>query len=82
MNIHIFLDHQGSPLAPAIVWQDGRCGAEAAALDMRIDGKHKIHRWGAPMPVDASHCLAWMQWMADHRPGVWDQTRHVMLPKN
>lgn len=82
VNTHVFVDDHGNPLAPAIVWQDGRCGAEAAALDGQISEQEKMKWWGAPMPVDASHCLPRMKWMADHRPAIWEKTRHVLLPKD
>ncbi|MHA1567072.1 MAG: xylulokinase [Alphaproteobacteria bacterium] len=81
-NTHVFVDAAGNALTPAIVWQDGRCGPEAAELDAQIADKDRIDWWGAPMPVDASHCLSRMKWMADRRPDVWDKTRWVMLPKD
>ncbi len=82
VNTHVFIDSNGDPLTPAVVWQDGRCGAQAAALDRQVSEQEKINWWGAPMPVDASHCLARMKWMADHRADVWDKTRYVLLPKD
>ncbi len=82
VNTHVFVDGDANPLAPAIVWQDGRCRAEAAELDSQISLQDKMNWWGAPMPVDASHCLSRMKWMADHRPDVWEKTRHVLLPKD
>src|SRR3954451_16264958 len=32
-NTHVFVGSDGKALAPAIVWQDGRCAAVAAELD-------------------------------------------------
>ncbi len=34
------------------------------------------------MPIDASHVLSRMLWMARHRPDIWEKTAHVMLPKD
>lgn len=82
VNTHIFADRNGAALMPAIVWQDGRATAEAAALDGRVSVAQKMDWWGAPMPIDASHACARMSWVAQHRPDVWDQTRYVMLPKD
>ncbi|MEM7488006.1 MAG: FGGY family carbohydrate kinase [Pseudomonadota bacterium] len=82
VNTHAFLDADGAPLIPAIVWQDGRAHAEAAELDARVDPADKIAWWGAPMPIDASHALSRMEWVSRHRPEVWDATRWVMLPKD
>ncbi|MFN4129086.1 MAG: xylulokinase, partial [Paracoccaceae bacterium] len=36
----------------------------------------------APIPIDASHALSRMAWMAAHREGLWAQCRHVLLPKD
>lgn len=82
VNTHVFVDARGAPLMPAIVWQDTRAGAEAAALDERVTVAQKLEWWGAPMPIDASHALSRMAWVQRHRPEVWDATAHVLLPKD
>ncbi len=82
VNTHIFVDENYNALAPAIVWQDTRCASQAAELDAKITQKQKISWWGAPMPVDASHCLARMSWMAENRPDIWEKTKYVLLPKD
>jgi xylulokinase len=82
VNTHVFADREGRALAPAILWQDGRAAAEAAALDARIAPEDRLRWWGAPMGIDASHALARMDWMARHRPEVWERTALVLLPKD
>jgi xylulokinase len=82
VNTHVFVDAAGAVLAPAMVWQDGRCAAQAAAIDARIDAGDRLRWWGAPLPVDASHALARMAWMAAERPEIWARTYKVMLPKD
>jgi len=82
VNTHLFLDAAGRPLMPAILWQDGRASAEAARLDAAVPLAQKIAWWGAPMPIDASHVLARMAWVARHKPRVWDRTAAVVLPKD
>ncbi len=82
VNTHIFVDENFNALAPAIVWQDTRCASQAADLDAKITPEQKIAWWGAPMPVDASHCLARMEWMAQNRPDIWKNTKYVLLPKD
>jgi xylulokinase len=67
---------------PAILWQDGRASAAAAALDGQVSLAQKQAWWGAPMPIDASHACSRMAWVAAHRPDVWEKTRWVMLPKD
>lgn len=82
VNTHVFVDRAGRPLAPAILWQDVRAAAEAAELDAKLTTADKIRYLGGPIPVDASHPLARMLWMARHRPEVWQNTAYVLLPKD
>ncbi|MCP4307668.1 MAG: carbohydrate kinase, partial [bacterium] len=82
VNTHVFVDSNGTALAPAIVWQDGRCDAEANELNERISEDARINWWGEPRPIDASHGLARMLWMSRHRPEIWEETKWVMLPKD
>lgn len=82
VNTHVFVDADGRPLAPAVVWQDSRAASEAAALDARIAPGDRLRWWDAPMAIDASHALARMAWMERHRPEVWSRTEAVLLPKD
>lgn len=82
VNTHVFVGSDGAPLMPAILWQDGRARAQAAALEARVSEARKRAWWGAPLPIDASHVLSRMAWVAENRPRVWDKTKWVMLPKD
>ncbi len=82
VNTHVFVDGAGEPLLPAMVWQDGRCGDEAALLDARITPEQKMDWFGGPMPIDASHVLARMAYVARFHPDLYARTRHVLLPKD
>lgn len=82
VNTHVFVDAAGRPLLPAMTWQDGRAGAEAAELDALITPAQKTLWWGAPMLIDASHPLARMLWVQRHHPDIWNKTAHVLLPKD
>ena len=68
VNTHVFVDAAGEPLLPAMVWQDGRCGEDAAALDARITPEEKTAWFGGPMPIDASHALSRMAHVARVHP--------------
>lgn len=82
VNTHVFVDAAGRPLAPAILWQDSRAAAAATRLDAGITAQQRLGWWGAPLPVDASHALARMAWMAETQPALWAQTDAVLLPKD
>ena len=82
VNTHVFVGGDREALAPAIVWQDGRCAGEAAELDARVDSDKRIEWWGALLPIDASHCLSRMAWMQNNHPEIWNKTRWVMSPKD
>lgn len=82
VNTHVFCDAKGQPLHPAITWQDTRASAAAAALEAAIDPNVKSATLGAPIPIDSSHALARMAWMARADPEIWAQTAHVLLPKD
>jgi len=82
VNTHVFVDEKGDALLPAFTWQDGRCAAVAAELDARVSAADKLNWWGAPLPIDASHVLARMAYVAKHHPDIWAKTRWVMAPKD
>ncbi len=82
VNTHVFVGADGKPLMPAITWQDGRAGAEAAELDALISAEERIGWWGAPLPIDASHPLARALWLKRHHPDLWARTRWLMAPKD
>ena len=82
VNTHVFVDAALNVLHPAIVWQDGRAAAAGAEMDARLTLAEKIAALGAPIPVDASHALARMNWMAQTHPAIWAQTAHVLLPRD
>nr|MDJ1009612.1 FGGY family carbohydrate kinase [Paracoccaceae bacterium] len=81
VNTHVFCDRTGAALHPALTWQDTRPADTAARLDAGLSAEAKIAALGAPIPIDASHALSRMAWMAETRPAIWDQTDHVLLPK-
>jgi xylulokinase len=82
VNTHVFVGADGQALMPAIVWQDGRCAVEAATLDPSVSEADRLKWWGAPLPIDASHVLARIEWVRRHRPDVWARTSYVMAPKD
>jgi xylulokinase len=82
VNTHVFVDENGKALMPAMTWADGRCATEAARLDAQITEAQKLKWWGAPLPIDASHILSRMAYVAKHHSDIWKKTRWVMAPKD
>jgi xylulokinase len=82
VNTHVFVDDAGSPLLPAITWQDGRCAAVAHELDAQISTQQKLDWFGGPLPIDASNALSRMAYVARHHPEIFALTRYVLLPKD
>ncbi len=82
VNTHVFVDASLNVLHPAIVWQDGRAASAGAQIDARLTLAEKIAALGAPIPIDASHALARMNWMAQTNPQIWAHTAHVLLPRD
>lgn len=82
VNTHVFVGADDTALAPAITWQDTRAAADAAPLDARLTPEQKIDALGAPIPIDASHALARMAFIARTAPEIWAATRAVMAPKD
>lgn len=80
VNTHAFVDASGTPLLPAITWQDQRCAAVAAELDASIDGRRREALWGGPFTVDASFPLARVAWLKRERPEL--EPRWMLLPKD
>ncbi len=82
VSTHVFVGADNRPLLPAFVWQDGRCGEDAATLDRRITSVEKTAWFGGPMPIDASHALSRMAYVARVSPDIYARTRAVLLPKD
>jgi xylulokinase len=82
VNTHVFVDAAGAPTRPAITWQDSRAAPDAAALDARVSAAQKLAWFGGPVPIDASHALSRLAFVARTEPEIFARTRHVLLPKD
>lgn len=82
VNTYVFVDVDGRPLAPAIVWQDGRAAGEAARLDGLVRDEQRQRWWASGMAVSASHMLPNMAHVAATRPDIWARTAKVLSPKD
>jgi xylulokinase len=82
VNSHVFVDGRGEAIRPGITWQDTRAAADAAKLDSQVTNEQKTAWFGGPVPIDASHALSRMAFVARTEPENWAATRHVLLPKD
>ncbi|KRA99755.1 hypothetical protein ASD83_04425 [Devosia sp. Root685] len=82
VNSHVFVDARGDAVRPGITWQDTRAAEDAAKLDRQVTAEQKTAWFGGPVPIDASHALSRMAFVARTEPQNWGATRHVLLPKD
>lgn len=76
----VALDAAGGVLRPAILWNDGRTGAECAEIEallgldelIALTGNRALPGFTAPK----------LRWMKRHEPELYGQIAHVLLPKD
>ncbi len=78
MHGAVLLDDADRVLRPAILWNDGRAGAECAELERRAPRLHAI-AGNLAMPGFTAPKLLWV---AAHEPHIFAATRRVLLPKD
>ena len=80
MHGMVVLDGSMRPLRPALLWNDGRTGAECEEIERRIGRDRLVELTGnrATTGFTAPKLL----WVRRHEPDVWGRIRHVMLPKD
>jgi xylulokinase len=71
------LGDDGRPLRPAILWNDGRSGAECAVLEQSCPLLHAI-AGNLAMPGFTAPKLLWV---ARHEPEIFRRVAKVLLPK-
>lgn len=72
------LDSQQQVLRPAILWNDGRSGAECALLEASVDDSRQI-TGNLMMPGFTAPKLLWVE---RHEPEVFAKIDKVLLPKD
>jgi xylulokinase len=78
MHGAVALDAADRPLRPAILWNDGRSGAQCKTLEARAPGLRAIAGNAAMAGFTAPKLL----WMAEHEPDLFAAIRTVLLPKD
>ncbi len=78
MHAAVLLDAADRPVRPAMLWNDGRAHAEAAALQR--DGQDFARELG--VPAMAGLTAPKLAWLARHEPAAMARTRHILLTKD
>ncbi len=78
MHGAVLLDETDAVLRPAILWNDGRSGAQCATLARRVEGFATL-TGNLAMPGFTAPKLLWV---AEHEPERFARTRCVLLPKD
>jgi len=72
------IDAAGEVLRPAILWNDGRSGAQCDALSRAVPGLGEI-AGNLAMPGFTAPKLLWVR---EHEPDIFNRTARVLLPKD
>ena len=76
----VCLGADGRPLRRAILWNDARTTAACERVREAVgDG---LFRLRSCTPARPGLTAAKIRWVMDEQPGVWEATRHVLLPKD
>jgi len=76
----VTLDENDHVIRPAILWNDGRTGAETEYLNIVI-GKEKLSEYTANIAF-AGFTAPKILWMQKQEPELWKKTAKIMLPKD
>ena len=76
----VALDKEDRVIRPAILWNDGRTGAETYYLNQEI-GKDKLSRYTANIAF-AGFTAPKLLWLKKHEPQNFDRISKIMLPKD
>jgi xylulokinase len=76
----VLLDGDRRPVRPAILWNDGRTGAECEEIEARIGLERLVELTGnRALPGFTAPKLLWMR---AHEPEHYARIAHVLLPKD
>lgn len=78
MHGAVVLNHQSEVLRPAILWNDGRSGAQCAELEQRVPDARQI-TGNLAMPGFTAPKLLWLR---EYEPAVFARISKVLLPKD
>ena len=77
----VFLDSEGAVIRPALLWSDGRTGAECAEITRRVGGEDRLREWVSNAAL-AGFTLPKVLWLRNHEPAAFARLATVLLPKD
>ncbi|WP_222184528.1 xylulokinase [Geminicoccus harenae] len=80
MHGSVFLDERDQVIRPALLWNDGRTGAQAVEIEQRVGRQRLIEITGnaASAGMQAPKIL----WLREHEPDAYRRLAKVLLPKD
>jgi xylulokinase len=76
----VVLGRDGRPIRPAILWNDGRTGAECVEIEERVGFDRLVGLTGNR--ALAGFTAPKLLWLRRHEPETFAAIRHVLLPKD
>ena len=80
MHGTVLLGADRQPIHNAIIWADGRSGAQVAALEEKLARRSIVNITGN-RPAVGFMALS-LAWLREHEPELLGRTAHVLLPKD
>ncbi|MFZ1426981.1 MAG: xylulokinase [Geminicoccaceae bacterium] len=80
MHGSVFLDHDGEPIRPALLWNDGRTHAECEEIDRRLGREQVIAITGNR--ASAGFQAPKLLWLRRHEPEAAARLAKLLLPKD
>jgi xylulokinase len=77
----VVLDDAARVLRPAILWNDGRTGAECDELEERVGGRRRLVELTGNRAL-AGFTAPKLLWLRNHEPETFGRIAHVLLPKD
>jgi xylulokinase len=81
MHGSVFLADDDQPLRPALLWNDQRTSEQCAEIERRAGGRKKLIAM-VGNPALTGFTAPKILWVRQHEPKVYEQTRHILLPKD
>lgn len=80
MHGTVLLGEDRRPLAPAIIWADGRSRQQVEEVTAKVGRERVIEIAGSPVAVGFQ--AATLAWLRQERSSVWWRVRKVLAPKD